>query len=442
MEVIMEHTYTRLVQSKVDEIKNENYSSPDFIHDLGDNTEELEKLVNEFNRPFSEGLTLLLKYSSYDGNLNDLEEKRAFIRMKLKSIGASKDEKTIFNWLKGVTEPDANEKTRDRIYRLCFALSVSTDVVNWFFNHVYFQRSFNCHRIEEAVYYYCFNHNYSYEHAQQLISEIQTFPEQEVPDPDAVFYTTEIQQQLDYCCTDEDLKRYFRTNKWTFQENQANQRTQKVLCVLLEKIQGKETDRVIAEKIKEKKITYVEDREIADCGLIIQEVLSLDEPHLNIEDESDSHSLLNCLLRGNDISSTSIMLKCIYGKLGSEEDIRTKKIHLPAKGRENFPSEKVFSDLRLQKEELYASKNYDAIRKCLILLTFYQFWCEYKLDFSKFPDDNKELYDMYESGTNDYLTECGYDILNPVNSYDRLFMLCSGSATPLETFRNFLSSTT
>ena len=139
----MKHTYTRLVQSKVDEINTEKLSSPDFIHYVGDNTEELKKLVNEFNRTFSDGLSLLLKYSSYDGDLNNLEEKRAFIRAKLKSIGISKDEKTIFNWLKGATEPDANEKTRDRIYRLCFALSVSTDVVNWFFNHVYFQRSFN-----------------------------------------------------------------------------------------------------------------------------------------------------------------------------------------------------------------------------------------------------------------------------------------------------------
>lgn len=439
----MEHTYTRLVQDKVDEINNENLSSSDFIHDLGDNTEELEKLVNEFNRPFSEGLTLLLKHSSYDGDPKDLKEKQAFIRTKLKSIGASKDEKTILNWLKGPAEPDANEKTRDRIYRLCFALSVSTDVVNWFFNHVYFQRSFNCRRIEEAVYYYCFKNNYNYEHAQLLISEIQTFPEQEAPDLDKVFYTTEIQQDLDSFCTDEDLKQYFRTNKWTFQENQANQRAEEKLCELLEKIQGKETDRAIAEKIKKREIQYAEDsREITDCGLIVQEVLSFDEPHLDIEGESEPYSLLNCLLCGNDISSTSIMLKCIYGKLGSEEDIRTKKIHLPVKGRENFPSEKVFSDLRLQKGELFVSKNYDAIRKCMILLTFYQFWCEYKLHSSKFPDDNKKLYEMYESDTNDSLKECGYDILNPGNSYDRLFMLCSGSATPLEAFRNFLSATT
>ena len=440
----MKHTHTRFVQSKVNEINNENLSSLDFIHDLGDNTEELKKLVNEFNRTFSEGLTLLLKYSSYDGDLKDLEEKRAFIRKKLKSIGASKDEKTIFNWLKGATEPDANEKTRDRIYRLCFALSVSTDIVNWFFNHVYFQRSFNCRRIEEAVYYYCFKNNHDYEHAQLLISEIQTFPKQETPDPDTIFYTTEIQQQLDDCSTDEDLKQYFRTNKWTFQENQANQRAEKELRELLEKIQGKETDRAIAEKVKSGEMKYDKDSsEIADCGLIVQEVLSLNEPHKHdIKGNPDPHSLLNCLLCGNDISSTSIMLKCIYGRLGSAEDIYTEEIDLPAKRRENFPSEKVFSDLHLQKGGLYASKNYDAIRKCLILLTFYQFWCEYKLHSSDFPSDNKTLYEMYESTTNDYLTNCGYDILNPVNSYDRLFMLCSGSATPLEAFRNFLCSTT
>lgn len=142
-------------------------SSPDFTHDLSDHTEELKKLVNEFNRPFSEGLTTLLKHSPYDGGLDNIKEKRTFIRARLKSIGASSDEKTIFNWLNGTSQPNANEaddKTRDRIYRLCFALPVSFDDVDWFFNHVYLQRSFNCRRMEEAVYYYCFKNSYDYGH--------------------------------------------------------------------------------------------------------------------------------------------------------------------------------------------------------------------------------------------------------------------------------------
>lgn len=444
----MEHTYTRLIESTVDERNDKNLSSPDYDYDLGDNPEELKKLVNDYNRTFSEGLTELLKrYCSCDG---DLEKKRTFIREKRKAISAS-DEKTIFNWLKGTTEPDANEKTRDRIYRLCFDLSVPIEGVEWFFNNVYFQRSFNCRRIDEAVYYYCFKNNYDHEHAKQLIAEIKTFPEQESPDPDAVFYTTKIQQQLDDYTTDEDLKRYIRTNKWIFQEDQANQRAEKELCELLKEIRGDESDRELAKDVRDGKIKYArKSPKFADCGLIVQEILALDEDYLepvkkeqeNDDDYDKRPALLNCLLDGNDISSISIMLKCIYGRLGCKEDIHTEEIDLPAKRRKNFPSEKVFSDLHLQENGLYASKNYDAIRKCLILLKFYQFWCKYELCPSEFTDDSKELLKMYTSETNDRLSDCGYDKLNPTNNYDRLFILCSGSATPLAAFRNFLSSTT
>lgn len=471
----MKHTYTCHMESIVNEINDENLSSPEFPHDLGDNTEELKELVNDYNRTFSEGLTLLLYRSPEKRKdkrkFEDLNAKRKFIHDKLEKIDppdeASKDEKTIFNWLKGTTEPDANEKTRDRIYRLCFALSVSTEDVEWFFNNVYFQRSFNCRRIEEAVYYYCFKNNYDYKHARGLIKEIQTFPEQEAPDPDAILYTTQIQKQLDYCTTDEDLKQYFRTNKWTFQKDQANQRAEKELYELLKKIKGKKTDREIAEKIRNEEIKYAkESSEFAGCGLIVQEILSLEEPQhpdpplpektqgkdgaktVKVKKEGEEikyakrPSLLNYLLDGNDISSISTMLKCIYGRLGPEEDIHTEEIDLPAKRRKNFPSEKVFSDLHLQEGGLCASKNYDAIRKCLILLKFYQFWCEHKLRPSEFSCDNKKLQEMYESETDDCLSVCGYDELNSVNNYDRLFILCSGTADPLGTLRIFLSSTT
>lgn len=438
----MEHTYTRLVQSKIDEINNKSLSS-DFDYDLSDNTEELKKLANEFNRPFSEGLTQLLKYTSYDGDLDNIEEKRAFIRKKLKSIGASADEKTVLNWLDGSSYPRANEAkdtTRDRIYRLCFALSASMDDVDWFFNHVYFQRSFYCRRMEEAVYYYCFKNNYDYGHARQLISDIQAFSEPESANSGESTHTREIQNQLDHCSTDEELKQYFRKNKWMFQEEHLNQSAEKALCELLDEIQGKETDRAIAEGVREsynpdnesRKIKYNENSpEIANCGLIVQEVFP-DKPYYNI-DGTENDSLLNCLLKDNDPSSISTMLKCIYGTIGHEENM--KEINLPEKRRENFPSEKIFSDL--QDGKIRTSKNYDAIRKCLILLLFYSFWCRYKLDPSKFPDGSS-LYETYLSQTNDCLEGCGFDNLYPGNNYDRLFILCSGSAAPLEAFRKFL----
>lgn len=430
----MEHTYTRRVQSEVDEINNENLS--DSNYDLGDKTGELKKLVNEFNRTFSEGLILLVKHSS-DSELNNLDEMEEFVKLKLKSIGISKD-KTISNWLTGaVNHPEANNATRDRIYRLCFALSVSIEDVNWFFNHVYFQKSFNCRRIEEAVYYYCFKNNYDYKYAQQLISEIQAFPEPDSPNPETILYTTEIQDDLSHCSTDEDLKQYFRKNKWTFQENQANQRAEKYIYELLENIQGKETDWDIAKKVQSGEIKYDKDSpEITSLGLVVQEVLLEDQ--FDFTGELDSNSPLNRALysRGQkNFSSRRLMFQCIYNRIGSKEDIHIEEINLPEKRRERFPSEKNLSDLL--KNGLCTVKNYDAIRKCLILLVFYQFWCEYKLHPFDFPSNL--LHELYLSETNDYLTTCGYEELYSGDCYDRLFILCSRTITPLETFRAFIS---
>ena len=143
----MEHTYTRLARRRVAEINEENFSS-DFAHDLGEHTEELEELLKEFDRPFSEGLTRLLKRAAYEGDPDNLGEKRKFILAKIKAMGVSVDDalrKTISNWLGISGIPQVNDTTRDRIYLLCFALSLSADDVDWFFNHVFFQRSFNCH---------------------------------------------------------------------------------------------------------------------------------------------------------------------------------------------------------------------------------------------------------------------------------------------------------
>ena len=88
-----------------------------------------------------------------------------------------------------------------------------------------------------------------------------------------------------------------------------------------------------------------------------------------------------------------------------------------------------------------ASKNYDAIRKLLILLKFYQFWCIHdKLHPFRLPADGEIRYETYLYETNNLLMECGYNSLFEGNCYDALFMLCSGSAAPLETLRNFLAS--
>lgn len=427
----MEHTYTRQAKSKIATINNENFST-DFGHDFGDHTEELKKLVKEFDRPFSEGLALLLKRASYHGGPNDLKEKKDFLFSKYKSSGIPVSDtlkKTLSNWLDGSAFPQASNQTRDRIYQLCFALSVSTDDVNWFFHHVFFQRSFNCHRAEEAVYYYCFQNHRPYAHAQQLIAEIQSFPETGAPAPETVIYTREIQQQLERYSKDEELKEYFRQNKWAFQGGHANQRAKENISRLLEKIRGKAADKEIAIKVKNGEIKgYGDSPEIESCGLIVQEILRLHEPG----------ALLDFLINNNDITSTPVLLKCIYGTIESKEPLNVTDIDMPPNGRRHFPYARLLDTMV---KELDATENFDAVRKLLILLKFYEFWCIHdKLHPSSLPADSKIRYETYLYETNNLLTECGCDTLFAGYSYDALFMLCSGSAAPLEALRNFLAA--
>lgn len=448
----MEHTYTRLARRRVAEINEENFSS-EFAHDLGEHTEELEELLKEFDRPFSEGLTRLLKRAAYEGDPDNLGEKRKFILAKIKAMGVSVDDalrKTISNWLGISGIPQVNDTTRDRIYLLCFALSLSADDVDWFFNHVFFQRSFNCHRLEGAVYYYCFLNHYPYCHAQQLIMEIQAFLEMEAPVSENVLYTREIQQQLEQYATDEEVKGYFRRNAWAFRGDHNNQRAKENICRLLGEIRGKKADKEIAVRLKEvykreegncedeekgrkkgkkgKVPKYVDAAEIESCGLVVQEILCLHKPG----------ELLDFLTEDNDITSIPVMLKCIYGRIGSEDPINISDIRLPSKGRRHFPYTELLDMLI---KGIDASKNYDAIRKLLILLKFYQFWCIHdKLHPFRLPADSEIRYETYLYETNNLLMECGYNSLFEGNCYDALFMLCSGSAAPLETLRNFLAS--
>lgn len=437
MGVIMKDTCICWMKKTIDKIAYDNLHDGSSSYDLDNNFREvLDKLLKDFNRSFPEGFTELLKRSSYDGN-DTSKAKWKYVHSKLKSIGVTVDDshrKTIQNWINGKNIPHTNNektnKTRDRIFQICFALSVSIDDVNWFFNRVLFERGFNCHRMEEAVYYYCLKEHCNYEHAQQLISEIQAFPEPETPNTEIV-YTREIQQQLDDFNTDEELKQYFRKNKWTFRGNLVNQFAKKRINELLERIQGKKTDRKIIKNIIDGKSF-----EISGCGLVVRKTLNEELYVLDTLTKKERKELFKPLSR-SWLSSNSITLKTILTRPESEEYMRTKEINLPEKGRQNFPSQSVYSALTKKEDNgklgIDTSTNYESIRKYLILLQFYDFWC---------LNDEMNTYNKYLEyldRINDLLVECGYDELYPENSYDCLFMLCSASEDPLGTLCNFLS---
>lgn len=187
--------------------ENSLIDTPDFEEDSIDSLKYL--FHSEHFRPFSVGLTELMSRCSYDGFENDVGQKTDFIYNKLLSMGIPPIKSTIKDWFMDKHRPLFTDPSRTRLYQICFALSAKFDDVEWFFHHVYLDRSFNCHKIEEAVYYYCFLKNLSYEHANNLILTIASYPSLSDASKLGTVFTNDIRTVLNHCNTDTELLNFF-----------------------------------------------------------------------------------------------------------------------------------------------------------------------------------------------------------------------------------------
>ena len=175
-----------------------------WITDIKEGYEYLKDTSNFYS--FAEGLTVLITKYGYDGQIEDTVSKTNFIISKLQSVDVSITKSTIKDWFDNKRRPLSG--SRNVIFQICFALSVSFEDIKDFFRRVYFERSFNCHTTEEAVYYYCFKRKLTYNHAKQLVNTINTFPVYKNK-PSNVF-TKEIINSIDHCSSDDELLFFFK----------------------------------------------------------------------------------------------------------------------------------------------------------------------------------------------------------------------------------------
>ncbi len=374
-------------------------------------------------RTFSQGLTELIQRYGYNEALDDTQKKTDFLFSRLSNIDISISKSTVKSWFADTRRPYFSSGSRNTMFYVCFALSCSLDDIEWFFHHVYFDRSFNCHSIKEAVYFYCFKNCLPYSHAKKLLHDIDSLASSEPDDKVKNIFTKEIRERISQISSDEELMLFFKKNKNIF--TQWNKSAQENIKELLKQIRGKDEDRKTLRNFKNQR--YVSKNEISECGLVIQEYLVSQK-----DGRRDDISGKNC-------SSIDFMLERIIGwshGLG-------KNIDLPMIVKHNFPSKKTFSDF-LKSPESYTS--YEAIRKSLILLKFYQYHvvslinelqpCEPQLDEPQ-PDDR---FDIFLDEINHLLFSCGYDMLYSGNPYDWLFLWAATTEYPLESFRNAMGA--
>ena len=77
--------------------------------------------------------------------------------------------------------------------------------------------------------------------------------------------------------------------------------------------------------------------------------------------------------------------------------------------------------------------SFEEIRKTIILLFSYQYWCK----AARQKDEN--IYDDYVDELNDALDEANLAPLYYGNPYDWLFLYCTASVNPLDVFHGILA---
>lgn len=174
--------------------------------------ERLLEIASHF-RGFDEALTAFIEVHGYTGDLTDVPAKAQFLREKFKAANV-KPPRDFKEWF--VPNKKFSRKTA---FQICFAFGLGVDETNDFFRCVQFERSFDCHTISEAVYYFCMRNGLSYTEAQEIIDRIpvpkkvKTIPNHEV------LYTGTIIEYINGIDDKEKLIQYIIDNINDFQYN-------------------------------------------------------------------------------------------------------------------------------------------------------------------------------------------------------------------------------
>ena len=106
---------------------------------------------------------------------------------------------------------------------------------------------------------------------------------------------------------------------------------------------------------------------------------------------------------------------------------------LPSEIKINFPQSNI-----MQKKD----PSYDELRKSIILLFSYQFWRKNKLNVGTESIGNDEIFETFETQLSALLNDIGFPPLYYGNPYDWLFLYCTSTEKPLDTFRELIAEAT
>lgn len=412
--------YTQFNENSLHQFKNEDdiYEAIDFLKD-----------PSNF-RNFDEGLVELMHRKGYSTELN-VFELSGILYSELQNIGSSISRTTIGSWFQGTHRPKIEAGYRKQIYEICFALKLNCDETKWFFQHVYYDRAFNCHTITESVYFFSFLNNLPYTEAQEIINIIESAPSPSILSP-VKNYTQFSRSQIESFHSKDELIRFLTYHKSNYESwNQSSfaeiqNRMNELIPTDLGKKEISNVKRTITRK---NTIVGVIPKQSCqkEWGLIMQEFFSSVICPEDLE-----------YISGLNIQSNAFILKRILSPSSCE--VKIDKTSVPYIVKNNFPTRKTMSDI-LSAEKISHSKSYDSIRKVIILLNFYIFWVRVDLGYTNYLQEEQDcpdniLYDAFIKEMDATLYNCGYEYLYAGNPYDWLFMCAAQTEKPLRYFRD------
>lgn len=379
-------TYTNLLQSQFQEISpyDENF------------TEELLSIAQLF-RLFSDAMDEFLLEHGYAGNIDDVEAKVAFIRKTFEQASMTPPRETRL-WF---TEKQPIQ--RDTAFQLCFAFGLDGGETDEFFRRTFArERSFDCHQVTEAIYYFCLINGYNWTDAQEINGQIP-LSNQKNPGT-TVVYTSSIVDELKRLSTKEELVAWLQENVNLFNTNNAT--AYRMIRDMWEQTAGKN-------------------------GLLMQ------ESHRFISMADDAASDQSTPLK---VGKDGVRLWDAYlaifqlnrkqvDKLPGERTIRPILAKLHEAAQDSFPDRQGMTKI-LQGEHL----SYERVRKWLILLIFYTWWAQRALNTGGYEAGQKDG-QRFLSFMDQALVEAGYPEMYVGNPYDWIFFFCAQDQEPLRLFR-------
>lgn len=365
------------------------------IFETDDYLEELKKAAQLF-RSFDKALDSFIVKQGYNGDLTNADEKVSFITDKLEKAGVPIQRRTIKKWYE-----EHKMIERKTAFGLCFAFDLQVDVVNDFLRRICLTRGFDCHSIEEVVYFFAFKNGLSYAETMEIIKQVEVVKPDKMAKEDIV-YTDLIAEELETIDTAGELVSYLNENAHKFEYNNAT---------AYEAIQTiwKDISKENGIALREKKMLYIPfDKDIDD------------------EQDKDTDKKRKARKRIDD-SIWEIYLQ-ILGLSGNYADSIYKDRSIKTILKDNELLHPLAEDSFPDRDGLNKILNgehvsYERVRKILILLVFYRFWA------------NKALGNQhYEAGyddverciftINDNLIDAGYPLLYPGNPYDFIVLAC------------------